>query len=87
MIYYNIDSKKENRKSGLLNLIHRVGCIDDETEALTNSFVANWTPIGEWNSDIKKEYELTKQLPDIFDWSRFDRAVNWYNERIKECEY
>lgn len=87
MVYYNIDCAKENRKSQLLNLVNKIDCVDNETEALTDSFVDDWKPIGVWNGDIKKEYEQTGQLPTVFDWSRFDRAVNWYNKTIQQCEY
>ena len=87
MLYYFTDCKEENRKAQLIDLIKSIDCYENDTEELTDNFVLDWKPIGVYNSDIKKEYERTGKLPDVFDWSRFDRAINWYEKRIEECKY
>ena len=87
MVYYFVDCKEENRKAQLLNLIERVDCYDADTEELTDKFVLDWERIGVYNSDIKTTYKNTGKLPDVFDWTRFDRAVNWYEQEYRKCEY
>lgn len=87
IIHYNIDCKKENRTAQLLNLVKQIDCYDENTEKLTDEFILDWKPVGEYNSKYKADYLLDGTLPDVFDWSRFDRAVNWYEKRIEECEY
>lgn len=84
MVYFDIDCAKEHRKAHLLDIIRKVDCYDSETEELTDEFVKAWKPVGVYRSDIKREHQETGKLPDVFDWSRFDRAVNWYNETIGE---
>ena len=87
IIHYNLECKKENRTPQLLNLVKQIDCYDEHTEELTDEFVLDWKPIGAYNSEYKTDYLLDGTLPDVFDWSRFDRAVNWYEKRIGECEY
>jgi len=84
IVFFDIDCAEEYRKKHLLDIVSRIDCYNDETENLTEEFVNTWKPIGVYNSDIKKEYALAGRLPKVFDWCRFDRAVNWYNKQIKE---
>ena len=85
--YCYVDCKEENRKAQLLNVVRQIDCYDENTEERTNEFVLDWKPVGVYNSTYKTEYLLNGKLPDVFDWSRFDRAVNWFNKRMEECEY
>jgi len=82
--YYDIDCPIQYRKSHLLDIVRTVDCYKEEHEELTDDFVSNWFPVGSYKSEYKEEYVKNNTLPDKFDWSRFDRAVNWYNKRIEE---
>lgn len=84
MVYFDIDCPEEYRKLHLLDTMQKVGCVDDETEQLTEEFVDNWKPVGVYRSDMKDKYLESGILPDGFNWSRLDRAVNWYERTIEK---
>lgn len=84
IVYCDPDCKEEYRKSHLRNILLSVDCYKEEFEETIEEFANEWKPLGVWRGGHKYP---DSELPDMFDWGRFDRAVNWYNKTLLKCKY
>jgi hypothetical protein len=89
MRYVDLNCKKGKRLDHIIATIKSLG--DDvyehaDKDVLTN-YVNEWLPVGNTSNDLKAYYYENGHPPDVYNWKRFDRAVNWYNKKLKECMY
>lgn len=88
MVFFNINCSEDKRVDHLLDILKQIGIYEEKYTELTEKFVENrWIEFGAVNTKTKKDYINDGTLPDVFDWNRFDRAVNWYEQEIKKCAY
>lgn len=84
IVYYDLDCPKDKVRSNMIRLLKEIDCYTSTSEKLTDDFLSNYKPRGVYTSDMKDAYLRDGTLPDIVNWRKFDRAVNWYNKKIEE---
>lgn len=90
VVYFDINCPIEKRMSHVVGVLKALG--DDVYEHADKSelqrYVDEWSIVGATHDETKDYYEKHgTPPPDLYNWVRFDRAVNWYNKKIGECKY
>jgi len=71
----NIDCRKEHRHKHIADLCNFLNQPYDQRIEL---FVNSWKPKNVSNTEAKRKYLETGQLPNCGNWSLLDLAVEWY---------
>lgn len=89
IVYFDISCPEEKRMAHVVGTLKALG--EDIYEQADKDellkYVEEWRPVGETHSTIKEEYAERGAMPNTFGWTRLERAVNWYNSKLKECNY
>lgn len=76
---FDINCPEENRKEQLFNVLRHVGKYTEENKQLTEQFVdENWIPAHPKDSQYKRDYIREGKLPNGYDYSKLQFAVDWY---------
>ncbi|MGV7235326.1 MAG: hypothetical protein ACQ9ET_03620 [Nitrosomonadaceae bacterium] len=86
VILFDIDCPKELRSKHLISILKQANLYKPEHDDIAMEYGSEWKPVGASVGDYKSNYLKDGSLPK-YDWSRFDRAVNWYNKVINDCIY
>ena len=75
----DIACRKKDRLVHLQEMLAFIDASDYDNKIVTN-YAENWVPVNSAprNRETRDHYIETGELPEQYDWSHLDRAVEWY---------
>jgi len=77
-VVLDITCREEEKYIQLVNIAKHVNQYSPDKEQLIQAYADAWKPQNVSDTVYKKEFLETGALPEGHNWSRFDRAVEWY---------
>lgn len=86
VILFDMNCPEDKRESHLISILKQAEVYETEQDATAKAYANEWQVMGSMPSAYRDDYLKDGTLPK-YDWSRFDRAVAWYEMKVKECVY
>jgi len=77
-VILDVGCRGEEKYNQLVDVAKHIGLYSEETIPIIKDYAKAWKPVNISDTKFKRDFLLTGELPEGYDWSVFDSAVDWY---------
>jgi hypothetical protein len=87
IVYFDLECPVEKRESHLVSVLKQLDAYDDTQLPIIKLYAEQWKPVGATNTEWKRTYLETGELPNEIRRCDLERVVNWHKKAKEKCVY